>query len=213
MRKNLLFLMLFTAFVAAQEGSVAQSTTEQKPLNRSGFYFDLSLGGVMRHLEADYKSYVDKQGAQYDYLGYTGKGGLLSARFGGIIRGSVAIYGNIGLEITNGKNSGYQKDTRPTASFFLSNGPGVTVFPFSHSTESIRNLYIGTTGNIILGGGGNIGFFGFNATFETGFLWNTSDRYYTGIAIGTDILSTIGFNSYDDEKGYSIWIGFKLIRK
>lgn len=213
MRKFLLLLMLFTAFAAAQEGSVAQNATKPKPLNRSGFYFDLTLGGVMRHLEAEHKAYVDQERTHYDYLGYTGRGGLVSARFGGIIKGVVAIYGNLKLEITKGDNSGYKKDTRPTGSLFFSNGPGVTVFPFSHSIGSIRNLYISSTGNITLGGGGDIGFFGFNTTFETGFLWNTSDRYYSGFSIGADIVSTLGLNSYYNEKGYSIWVGFKLIRK
>ena len=206
MRKILLFLMLFAALATAQEGA-----GEKKPL-RGGFYFDLSLGAVIRHLEADYKTYLDNN-YKDQYLGYTGQGGLVSTRFGGIIRGTVAIYGNIKLEITSGQNSGWKKDTRPTQSFFISNGPGVTVFPLSHSDGYFRNWYIGSTGNITLGGGGDIGFFGFSATFETGLLWDTSERYCSGFAIGTDVVGTAGLNDYYNEKGKSVWIAFKLIRK
>ena len=90
-----MFLMLFVTFTAAQE-----SAGKQKPL-RSGFYFDLSIGGAIRHLEAKHHEYDNNQ-----YLSYTGKGGHISARLGGIIRGTVAIYENIKLEITSGENSG-----------------------------------------------------------------------------------------------------------
>lgn len=205
MRKILLFLMLFVTFTAAQE-----IAGKQKPL-RSGFYFDLSIGGAIRHLEAEHHEYNNNQ-----YLSYTGKGGHISARLGGIIRGTVAIYENIKLEITSGENSGWKKDTRSTESFFFSNGPGVTVFPLSHSTGSFRNWYVGSTGNLTLGSGGDIRFFGFSATFETGFLWDTSEHYCSGIAVGTDIVGTIGLNDYDyykEEKGYSVWIAFKIIHK
>lgn len=207
MRKILLFLMLFTAFAAAQEGAVAPNDIEPKPLNRSGFYFDLSLGGVLRHFEAEHPNYPSS-----DYLGYTGKGIHFSTRIGGIIKGVVAIFGNTEFEYTSGKNTGWDKDRRTNTSFLAGIGSGVTYFPFYKSTRDIRNLYIGTAFNVLIGGGGKIGLLGANVEFESGFLWNISDRYYTGVAIGGDFYGSGDIN-YDHAQGKSIWIAFKFIRK
>lgn len=68
--------------------------------------------------------------------------------------------------------------------------------------------------NIEIGSGGDIGLLGGNYRFEMGYLWQSSELFYSGIAIGADILTTTDLDTHiKDEKGYSIWIGFKLIRK
>ena len=194
MRKIFLLLLFFVSFASA------------------GFYFDLSLAPCFRHLEATHSN--NSQDLFYnEYLGYNGGGGLVSARFGGLIKNTVAIFGGPKMEITNGKNSGWNKYRRNTKSLFMSAGSGVTVFPFSSSTEDIRNIYITATTNIHLGSGGDIGLFGANVSLETGFLWQTSERFYSGIVIGTEYTSTVGFANQKNEKGYSIWLGFKFIRK
>jgi hypothetical protein len=196
MRKIFLFLLFFASFASA------------------GFYFDLSLAPCFRHLEATHSSYVQNQGSYKEYLGYNGGGGLVSVRFGGLIKNTVAIFGGPKVEITKGKNSGWDKDRRHPSSIFMSVGPGVTVFPFSRSTEDNRNIYITATTNIHLGSGGNIGLLGTNVGLETGFLWQTSERFYSGIVVGAEYTSTAGFYAkQENEKGYSIWLGFKFIRK
>ncbi len=203
MRKIFLFLLFFASFASA------------------GFYFDLSLAPCFRHLEATHSSYVQNQGSYKEYLGYNGVGGFVSTRFGGLIKGVVAIYGNIELEITKGDVNGWNKKERSLSvsgkrpgSAFFGMGPGVTVYPFFKSTESIQNFYISTSMNIEIGSGGDIGLLGGNYRFETGYLWQSSERFYSGIAIGADILTTTDLDTHiKDEKGYSIWIGFKFIRK
>ncbi|SHK95454.1 hypothetical protein [Fibrobacter sp. UWB12] len=204
MRKIFLLLLFFASFASA------------------GFYFDFTLSPVIRHLDAihttsqsQYPNYND------EYLGYNGIGGLVSTRFGGLIKGVVAIYGNIELEITKGDVNGWNKKERSLSvsgkrpgSAFFGMGPGVTVYPFFKSTESIQNFYISTSMNIEIGSGGDIGLLGGNYRFETGYLWQSSERFYSGIAIGADILTTTDLDTHiKDEKGYSIWIGFKFIRK
>lgn len=203
MRKIFLFLLFFTSFASA------------------GFYFDLSLAPCLRHLEATHINNSQDYWSHKDYLGYNGIGGFVSTRFGGLIKGVVAIYGNIELEITKGDVNGWNKKERSHSvsgkrpgSAFFGMGPGVTVYPFFKSSERIQNFYLTTSMNIEIGGGGNIGLAGGNFRFETGYLWQTSERFYSGIAIGTDILATVGLDSHiRDEKGYSIWLGFKFIRK
>lgn len=149
-----------------------------------------------------------------EYLGYNGKGAIITARFGGIIKNTVAIFGGPKLEVTQGKNSGWNKDGRHTGSFFISTNTGITVFPLSSSTGDIRNIYITAAAYIHIGSGGNIGMFGTNIGLETGFLWQTSEKYYSGIVVGAEHTATASFyTNQKDEKGYSIWIGFKLIRK
>ena len=125
------------------------------------------------------------------------------------------MYGNMELELTRGQANGWNKKNRErSASIFYGVGPGVTVYPFFKSSGSLQNLYLSTLMNIQIGGGGGIGLLGGNYRFETGYLWQSSERFYSGIAIGADVLATGGFDSHiKDEKGYSIWIGFKLIRK
>lgn len=205
MKKLILFLISLIAFVAAKEQPLPYQNGVIQ--NRSGFYFDFTLGGVLRHFEAEHPNIVNN-----DYLGYTGKGMHVSTRVGGIIKGVVAIFGGAELEITSGKTSGWDKDRRKNKSFLAGIGPGVTYFPFYESTGDIRNLYIGTTANILIGGGGRIGLLGANIEFETGFLWNISDRYYAGVAIGGDFYGS-GDIDYDNAQGRSIWIAFKFIRK
>lgn len=198
MRKIFLFLLFFASFASA------------------GFYFDFTLSPVIRHLEATHTTPESLyQDYKEEYLGYNGVGGLVSTRFGGLIKGVVAIYGNMELELTRGQANGWNKKNRErSASIFYGVGPGVTVYPFFKSSGSIQNLYLSTSMNIEVGGGGGIGLLGSNYRFETGYLWQSSERFYSGIAIGADVLATGGFDSHKkDEKGYSIWIGFKLIRK
>lgn len=205
MKKLILLLISLIAFAAAEEQPLPYQNGVIQ--NRSGFYFDLTLGGVLRHFEAEHPNYVNSE-----YLGYTGKGMHVSARFGGIIKGLVAIYGGGVFEYTSGKNSGWDKDRRKNKSFLFGIGPGVTLFPFYKSTGDIRNLYISSKSNILVGGGGGIGLLGANLELEAGFLWNTSERYYTGIAIGGDFYGT-GDIDYDHAEGRAIWIAFKVIRK
>ena len=205
MKKLFILLISLIAFAAAEEQPLPYQNGVIQ--NRSGFYFDLTLGGVLRHFEAERLYTFDNS-----YLGYTEKGMHVSTRFGGIIKGIVAIYGGSEFEYTSGKTSGWDKDRRKNKSFLFGIGPGVTIFPLYKSSEDIRNLYIGSTFNVLVGGGGGIGLLGANFEFETGFLWNTSDRYYTGVAIGGDFYGT-GYVDYDHAKGNAIWIAFKVIRK
>ncbi len=197
MRKIFLLLLFFASFASA------------------GFYFDFTLSPVFRHLEAVHTTTQSQfNDYQENYLGYNGGGVLVSVRFGGIIKNTVAIFGGPKVEASKGKNSGWNKDERYNQSLFLSAGPGVTVFPFSSSTGDIRNIYITATTNIHLGGGGDIGLFGTNVTLETGFLWQISKQIYSGIVVGAEYTSTTGFYANQkDEKGYSVWLGFKFIRK
>ena len=205
MKKLFILLISLIAFAAAEEQPLPYQNGVIQ--NRSGFYFDFTLGGVLRHFEAEHPNYIKN-----DYLGYNGKGMHVSTLFGGIIKGVVAIYGGGEFEYTSGKTSGWNKDQRKNKSFLFGIGPGVTIFPFYKSSEDIRNLYIGSTFNVLVGGGGGIGLLGANFEFETGFLWNTSDRYYTGVAIGGDFYGTSDVD-YEHAKGNAIWIAFKVIRK
>lgn len=205
MKKLILFLISLVAFAAAEEQPLPYQNGVIQ--NRSGFYFDLALGGVLRHFEAEHPNIVNN-----DYLGYTGKGMHASTRVGGIIKGVIAIFGGSELEVTSGKTSGWNKDRRKNKSFLAGTGIGVTFFPFHESTGNIRNLYVSPAANIIFGGGGGIGLIGANFEFEAGFLWNISDRYYTGVAIGGDFYETSDI-AYDHAQGRSIWIAFKFIRK
>ena len=264
MKHVILFLFAFVAVVSAQdgvkecsvyspckstvssEGESSLSSYSEPVLNdarkqgNSGFFFDLTVGGSLRHLSAVKKIYHsatdDKPGCHFEMdgryvcdgpytssrqswneerdLGYTGMGPLFMARFGGVFRGMFAVFANLELEITRGDVSGWNENDRKPRSVFIGGGPGVTVYPFFRSGDGLENMYVTVAGDILLGGGGGIGLMGVNAMLETGYLWQMSDRIFAGPAIGGDILTT-GDLSEDmsDEGGFCIWIGLKIVRK
>ena len=203
----------------------------------SGFYFDMTLAGSRRHLEATKvttRSNYEASGCHFEMdgryicneeerkptreentLGYSGYGSLLGVRFGGAFKGMFALFANIELEITQGKTTGRRpdEDVKPR-SIFIGAGPGVTIYPLSHSNGAAQNVYTSVAADILLGGGGGIGLFGGNVMLEVGYLWPVSDRINVGVALGGDILSTDGLDTdKKDEGGYSIWLGFKVVRK
>lgn len=204
-----------------------------------GFYFDGTVGAVARHLEATrvknnssmgisgchFESdgrYVcsdaeSKPSREESSVGYTGYGLFLSARFGGIFKGALALFADVEFEETRGKTKGREKgedDSKPRSANLLA-GPGVTLYPFfDQENSNWQNFYVSAIGDIGLGGGGGIGLFAVSLTLEVGYLWPVSDRFNMGVAMAGNILSTDSFDSkLEDEGGYALWVGFKFVRK
>lgn len=219
-----------------QQGAPAQQYGPARAVAGNGFYFDMTLGGTFRHLEAtvvkrrksydgptdgchfesdgryvcDKKKTVDKN----DEVKYTGAGTLIDTRFGGHFGKIIAFFANVELEFTEGSVSGWEdKDVDPS-SVFLGAGPGITICPFGLQDDALKNMYFGFAGNILLGSGGGIGAINVNLMGELGYVWEVSDRMFAGVAMGADViaLSDIG-EDQKDASGFSIWIGLKLMRK
>ena len=204
-----------------------------------GFYFDFTLGGSLRHLEAIQEHpALDKSGSGCHFepdgryvcgsksssgtsegretdIGYTGGGPLLGVRLGALINGAVAFFSNFEVEVTRGKISGENDDYQAKPrSAFIGWGLGVVIYPCFDSEGMMKDFYVGGTGNLLLGGGGGIGLFGVNFGLECGYLIPVSERVNVGFAAGADVVSTSGLDAHiKDESGYSVWIGLKFVRK
>jgi hypothetical protein len=209
--------------------------TGPKPRRKNSFYFDATVGMALRHLEAvqtvhEYrachfepdgryvcgeKSSGGKYGSYEKDIGYTGFGPLFSMRLGCLIKGVVAPFANIEFERTGGKVHGREKDEAKPRSAFLGSGPGVAIYPFSHSEGAAKNLYMVATANMLFGGAGDIGFLAVNVMFEAGYLFPVSERLNFGFAAGADLISPRALFDSDikDESGFVLWVGVKLVRK
>ena len=205
---------------------------------KGSFYFDLTLAPTRRHFEATKVTThgrLDVTGCHFESdgryvceeedkkpsreektIGYTGMGALLNAKMGGLFRGGfVALYANAEIEMTGGETSGRESDeSAKPRSIVLALGPGLTFYPLALSSGPAQNLYLSAYTDFGFGGGGGIGLFAASATFELGFLGQVSDRTYMGIAIGGDVMSVGGLSTdIEDEGGYALWVGFKVVRK
>ena len=257
MAKVLFLVSILAAFVFAQEeqtctvynpcgttsAEVSTGISEERVSDYSakpgisGFFFDLTIAGTRRHLEAtkttsyrrdvapgcrfesDGRYVCDNSDKKTSYgektIGYTGMGALLAAKFGGAFKSMFAIFANFEMEITSGDVSGREESEsiKPRSAFF-GGGPGVTLYPFFYMNSAMQNLYASATANILIGGGGGIGSLGGDLVLELGYLWPVSDRVNVGLALGGDVLSSSRFETnIKDEGGYSLWIGFKVVRK
>ena len=221
-----------------QQGAPAQKYGPARAVAGNGFYFDMTLGGTFRHLEATVvkrrKSsdgladgcHFERDGRyvceknkpakkeKEDEVGYTGVGTLIDARFGGHFGKIIAFFANVELEFTEGSVSGWDDKDIDPGSVFLGAGPGITIFPFGLQDDGLKNMYFGFAGNFLLGSGGGIGAINVNLMGELGYVWEVSDRMFAGVAVGADVmsLSDIG-EDHKDASGFSIWIGLKLMRK
>ena len=233
--KRLVFLLIALLMVSSYG---EESVSGQR--RKSSFYFDATVGMALRHLEAvqtvhDYsesspachfepdgryvcgeKSSGGKYGSYEKDIGYTGFGPLFSMRLGCLIKGVVAPFANIEFERTGGKVHGREKDeddAKPRSAF-LGGGPGVAIYPFSHSEGAAKNLYMVATANMLLGSGGGIGFLGVNVMFEAGYLIPVSERLNFGFAAGADLISPGEIDDdINDDSGYAVWVGVKFVRK
>lgn len=199
------------------------------------FYFDLTLGGALRHLEAVQElptssgchfepdgRYVceskPSSGTSEDRekdIGYIGGGPLLGVRLGASIKEAFAIFSNFEMEVTKGKNYGRNDDDESESnSGLIGWGFGVILYPCFNSEGMMKNFYVGGTANLLFGGGGGIGSVGEDVGLECGYLFPVSERTNIGFAAGADIMSTSGLDGHiKDERGYSVWIGLKIVRK
>ena len=233
--KRFLFLLIALLVVSSYG-----EETGPKPRRKNSFYFDATVGMALRHLEAEqtihHNSVVDagchfepdgryvcgdkSSGSVHDPyekdIGYTGFGPLLGMRFGCLIKGVFALFANFELERTTGKVYGREKnedDAKPS-SVFLGGGPGVAFYPFRHSSTEAKNIYIAGAANLLLGGGGGIGFLGVNLMLETGYLYPVSERLNFGFAAGVDLISPGSIDEdINNEGGFAVWVGLKFVRK
>ena len=232
--KKLLFLLIALLVVS----SFGEESARKQRL-KGGFYFDGTVGGAARYLEATRvknNSSMGISGCHFETdgryvcddpktapsreetsVGYTGYGLFLSARFGGNIKRMVAIFADVQFEETHGKTRGRKKgedDAKPRAGNLLA-GPGASIYPFFYSNNSsLQNFYVSAIVDMGLGGGAGIGLWATELTLEVGYLWPMSDRFNVGVAMAGNILSTDSFDSkLEDEGGYGLWIGFKFVRK
>ena len=232
--KRLIFLLIALLVVS----SFGEESAPKQRL-KGGFYFDGTVGAVARHLEATrvknnssmgisgchFESdgrYVcsdaeSKPSREESSVGYTGYGLFLSARFGGNIKRMVAIFADVQFEETRGKTMGRKKgedDAKPRSGNLLA-GPGVSIYPFFYSNNSsLQNFYASAIVDMGLGGGAGIGLWATEFTLEVGYLWPVSDRFNVGVAMAGNVLSTDSFDSkLEDEGGYGVWVGVKLVRK
>jgi len=233
--KRLVFLMIALLVVSSFGEEPAPNQRR-----RSSFYFDATFGAALRHLEAvqtvhdnsvtspachfepdgryvcGEKSSGGKYGSYEKDIGYTGFGPLLGMRFGCLIKGVIAPFANFELERTTGKVYGREKDeddAKPRSAYF-GGGPGVAIYPFSHSEGAAKNIYMVATANMLLGSGGGIGFIGVNVMFEAGYLYPVSERLNFGFAAGADIISPGEIDDdINDDNGFGVWIGVKMVRK
>ena len=233
--KRLTFLLI-ALLVVSSYGEESASGQRRK----SSFYFDATVGMALRHLEAvqtvhDYsesspachfepdgryvcgeKSSGGKYGSYEKDIGYTGFGPLFSMRLGCLIKGVVAPFANIEFERTGGKVHGREKDeddAKPRSAF-LGGGPGVAFYPFRHSANATKNIYIVGAVNLFVGDGGGIDSFGPGFMIETGYLYPVLEQLNLGFAAGADILANGAFDSdIKRQSGYGVWVGLKLVKK
>jgi hypothetical protein len=230
-----LLLLLIVLLVVPSFGE--ESAPKQR--RRSSFYFDATVGVALRYLWADQivretsgagtgchfepdgryvcnkKSLSGKPVADEKKISYMGFGPLFSVRFGCLIKGVFAIFANLELEQPDGSVYGREEDykVRPRSSF-LGGGPGVAFYPFRHSANATKNIYIVGAVNLFVGDGGGIDSFGPGFMIETGYLYPVLEQLNLGFAAGADILANGAFDSdIKRQSGYGVWVGLKFVKK
>ena len=232
--KSFLFFLIALLVVS----SFGEESAPKQRL-KGGFYFDWTVGAVVRHFEAikvknnlstgisgchfeaDGRYVCDNaksvSSREESSIGYTGSGLVLSVRFGGNIKRMVAIFADVEFETTEGKATGRKKGEYGTTNHGgnILIGPGASIYPFFYkANSSLQNFYVSAIGDIGFGSGGGIGLWTTAFTLEVGHLWPVSDRLNMGVAMAGSVLSTDSFDDkLDDERGYGVWVGFKFVRK
>ena len=200
--------------IIAKQNARNQRILKANDPYHSGFYIEGAIGG-------HYSSFSSKEmDGNVEKTSMSGLGTAASFKFGGNIRGYVALYSNLNITLLSGdvKETSYgtyydKEYTKDGNAINILEAVGVAVTPIPDPEKLFNNVFLGYSIGLSLNNG-DISYTSYTMQFELGKLWKIASRFNIGLsAVYNMYISLEDEEDVQEYKEYSIGIMLKFIRK